>query len=73
VRASQSSVDPPTFLCVVVRDLVTVGGYVACAPGPYGRLTHDYEILPASFDAMIHLAMINKVGKRTTDETTPTW
>ena len=37
------------------------------------RLARDYETLPASSEAMIHLAMIDNVSKRITDETTPTW
>ena len=36
------------------------------------RLARDYETLPASSEAMIHLAMIDNVSKRITDETTPT-
>src|SRR5882757_29903 len=37
------------------------------------RLDRDYETLPASSEAMIHLAMIDNVSKRITGETTPTW
>jgi len=37
------------------------------------RLVRDYETLPASSEAMIHIAMIDDVSKRITDETTPTW
>ncbi|MEV4166482.1 IS5 family transposase [Nonomuraea dietziae] len=37
------------------------------------RLTRDYETLPASSEAMIHIAMIDNTSKRITDETTPTW
>jgi transposase len=37
------------------------------------RLARDYETLPTSSEAMIQLAMIDNVSKRTTDETTPTW
>ena len=37
------------------------------------RLARDYETLPASSEAMIHLAMIDNVSKRITGETTPTW
>ena len=37
------------------------------------RLARDYETLPASSEAMIHLAMIDNVSKRITDETTLTW
>jgi transposase len=37
------------------------------------RLARDYETLPASSEAMIHLAMIDNVSKRITDESTPTW
>jgi transposase len=39
----------------------------------YRRLTRDYETLPASSQAMIHLASINNLTKRITDETTSTW
>ncbi len=39
----------------------------------YRRLTRDYETLPASSQAMIHIASINNLTKRITDETTPTW
>ena len=37
------------------------------------RLARDYETLTTSSEAMIHLAMIDNVSKRITDETTPTW
>jgi transposase len=37
------------------------------------RLARDYETLPASSEAMIHVASIDNLTKRTTDETTPTW
>ncbi|MET9341784.1 IS5 family transposase [Nonomuraea sp. NPDC003804] len=37
------------------------------------RLARDYETLPASSGAMIHIAMIDNVSKRVTGETTPTW
>jgi hypothetical protein len=37
------------------------------------RLTRDYETLPASSEAMIHIAWIDNLTKRITDETTPTW
>jgi transposase len=37
------------------------------------RLTRDHETPTTSFEAMIHLAMIDNVSKRITDETTPTW
>ena len=37
------------------------------------RLARDHETLPASSEAMIHLAMIDNVSRRITDETTPTW
>lgn len=37
------------------------------------RLTRDYETLPASSEAMIHIAAIDNLTKRITDETTPTW
>jgi transposase len=36
------------------------------------RLARDYETFPASSEAMIHLAMIDNVSKRITDETIPT-
>jgi transposase len=37
------------------------------------RLARDYETLPTSSEAMIHIAMIDNISKRITDETTPTW
>jgi transposase len=37
------------------------------------RLVRDYETLTSSSVAMIHIAMIDNVSKRITDETTPTW
>ncbi|MFF0747488.1 IS5 family transposase [Streptomyces sp. NPDC004111] len=37
------------------------------------RLARDYEALPASSEAMIHIASIDNLAKRITDETTPTW
>ena len=37
------------------------------------RLARDYETLPASSEAMIHLAMIDNVSRRIMDESTPTW
>lgn len=37
------------------------------------RLARDYETLPASSEAMIHVASIDNLTKRITDETTPTW
>jgi transposase len=37
------------------------------------RLARDYETLPASSEAMIHIAMIDNVSKRVTGESTPTW
>jgi transposase len=37
------------------------------------RLSRDYETLPASSEAMIHIASIDNLTKRITDETTPTW
>lgn len=37
------------------------------------RLVRDYETLPASSVAMIHIAMIDNVSRRITDEATPTW
>jgi transposase len=39
----------------------------------YRRLSRDYETLPASSQAMIHIASINNLTKRITDESTPTW
>jgi hypothetical protein len=35
------------------------------------RLARDYETLPASSEAMIHIASIDNLAKHTTDETTP--
>ncbi len=37
------------------------------------RLARDYETLPVSSESMIHIAMIDNVAKRITDETTPIW
>jgi transposase len=37
------------------------------------RLSRDYETLPTSSEAMIHIASIDNLAKRITDETTPTW
>ena len=37
------------------------------------RLSRDYETLPASSEAMIHIASIDNLAKRITDETTQTW
>jgi hypothetical protein len=37
------------------------------------RLARDYETPPASSEAMIHVASIDNLTKRITDETTPTW
>ncbi|MEU0941175.1 IS5 family transposase [Embleya sp. NPDC005971] len=37
------------------------------------RLTRDYETLSTSSEAMIHIASIDNLTKRITDEATPTW
>ncbi|WP_250306636.1 transposase, partial [Streptomyces sp. A 4/2] len=37
------------------------------------RLARDYETLTTSSEAMIHIASIDNLTKRITDETTPTW
>ncbi|MFE9240463.1 IS5 family transposase [Streptomyces sp. NPDC007007] len=37
------------------------------------RLARDYETLPSSSKAMIHIASIGNLAKRITDEVTPTW
>ena len=37
------------------------------------RLARDYETLTASSEAMIHIASIDNLARRITDETTPTW
>ena len=37
------------------------------------RLARDYETLATNSEAVIHLAMIDNVSKRATDDTTPTW
>jgi hypothetical protein len=37
------------------------------------RLTRNYETLNASSEAVIHIASIDNLAKRITDETTPTW
>jgi len=36
-------------------------------------LARDYETLPASSEAMIHLAMIDNVSRRIAGEITSTW
>lgn len=37
------------------------------------RLARDYETLTASSKTMIHIASIDNLARRITDETTPTW
>ncbi|MEU8248430.1 hypothetical protein [Nonomuraea sp. NPDC048916] len=37
------------------------------------RLVRDYETLPASSEALIHIAMIDNMSRRLTGESTPTW
>jgi hypothetical protein len=37
------------------------------------RLARDYETLAASSEAVIHVASIDNLDKRITDEITPTW
>lgn len=37
------------------------------------RLARDYEALPASSEAMIHIASIDNLTKRITDETALAW
>jgi transposase len=37
------------------------------------RLARDYETLGSSSEAMIHIASIDNLTRRITDETTPTW
>jgi transposase len=37
------------------------------------RLARDYETLPETSATMIHIAMIDNLTRRATDETTPTW
>jgi transposase len=37
------------------------------------RLARDYETLTTSSEAMIHIASVDNLTKRITDETTPTW
>ncbi|MET8053984.1 IS5/IS1182 family transposase, partial [Streptosporangium sp. NPDC005286] len=37
------------------------------------RLARDYEALPTTSEAMIHLAMIDTMTRRLTGETTPDW
>ncbi|MEW1870452.1 IS5 family transposase [Streptomyces caelestis] len=39
----------------------------------HGRLARDYETLTASSEAMIHIASLDNLTRRVTDETTPTW
>ena len=51
----------------------TPGDLRSQADGGKGRLACDYETLTVSSEAMIHLASIDNLTKRITDETTPTW
>lgn len=37
------------------------------------RLARDYETLTTSSEAMIHIASVDNLARRITDETTPTW
>lgn len=37
------------------------------------RLVRDCETLSVNSEAMIHLASIDNLAKRITDESTPTW
>ena len=37
------------------------------------RLARAYETLAASSEAMIHIASVDNLARRITDETTPTW
>ncbi len=37
------------------------------------RLARDYETLTASSEALIHIASVDNLARRITDETTPTW
>jgi transposase len=37
------------------------------------RLARDYETLDSSSEAMIHIASVDNLTRRITDETTPTW
>lgn len=37
------------------------------------RLARDYETLPTSSEAMIHIASIDNLAERITGETIPTW
>lgn len=37
------------------------------------RLARDYEAMPATSEAMIHLAMIDLMTCRLTGENTPNW
>jgi hypothetical protein len=37
------------------------------------RLARDYQTLDSSSEAMIHIASIDNLTRRITDETTPTW
>ncbi|GAA3597486.1 hypothetical protein GCM10022295_92580 [Streptomyces osmaniensis] len=36
-------------------------------------LARDYETLPASSEAMIHVAVIDLMSRRLTNESTPNW
>lgn len=37
------------------------------------RLARDYETLTASSEAVIHIASVDNLARRITDEITPTW
>ncbi len=37
------------------------------------RLARDYATLPAGSETMIHVASVDNLTKRITDETTPAW
>jgi hypothetical protein len=52
---------------------VAVGRAVPRRVLMHRRLARDYETLPASSEAMIHIASIDNLAEHTTDETTPTW
>jgi hypothetical protein len=51
--------------CVVERSI----GWIMI----HRRLARDYEILTTSSAAMIHIASIDNLTKRITDENAPTW
>jgi hypothetical protein len=52
---------------------LVVAGEAPVHHDPTGWVGRDCETLPASSEAMIHIASIGNLAKRITDETAPTW